>query len=349
MAINIDPNGTYFFPSELDTITFSGLTEDAPVSVNWEGGGFTTILTPGVDGKACLEDFGSLLRDIATDNHAHAVTIVCAQESFTEMVLPCRVELGLDAVSFARQHFLTLCGGRKTTIAGAQEFLTFFDDREQRDRLTVQQVWWDPIRCILKRVTLEEGVDYGDNRLEIREWAPGYVQAELSPFLFRGPDPNDVLIQMTAEAGVRTMEYKVHMERDCEAVSLVFRNAFGQWDSFHFLGTTSTAVKPTRNSANVAGRTINYLVKSIPEYTSLTDGFFPEEDELLEDLCASTEVFRDTVDGAKVTIIDNDCSTSNDRYKSEPVKVTWRYASNARHSDLQSVGTFDETFDKTFC
>lgn len=332
------------FPHEYDAIEF---TADAAATISLYcvdtdlGASFS--LTP-VDGHIRLEDVASLLRDLT----GGGLNAFCelrwegGAQGFT--LLPCRLDLEQTAAEWCPANFLGLRREVKRTYPGATERLTFYDDTTDPDTFAVRAVWANPSTGEVRTTEL------GPQDIPTATDADGvYYTATVSPELLRAPAAGYVLHSYTVTAGRRTASFEVVHVLDADPVTLAYENCFGAPDTFHFLGTTQEVVKPTRSSAQFAGRMRNYLVRSAPEYTSQTGLLRPDDLASLEDLCAATTVTYGDRSGPEICLTDNDYKISNDRYEGQTASVTWRYAGRSRHyAGRKHAGTFDNTFDKTF-
>lgn len=332
------------FPHEYDAIEFTADTA-ATISLYCVDTdlGASFSLTP-VDGHIRLEDVASLLRDLT----GGGLNAFCelrwegGAQGFT--LLPCRLDLEQTAATFCAANFLCLRREAKRTYPAAVEYITFYDDTQDPGAFAVRTLWVDPSTGEVRTVDVDPK--------DIHTWSDAdhvYLTADMSPSEFRAPADGFVLHSYTVTAGRRTASFEVVHVLDADPVTLVYENCFGVADTFHFLGTTQEVVKPTRSSAQFAGRMRNYLVRSAPEYTSQTGLLRPDDLASLEDLCAATTVTYGDRHGPEICLTDNDYKISNDRYEGQTASVTWRYAGRSRHyAGRKHAGTFDNTFDNTF-
>lgn len=334
----------YCFPHELRTLRFSA-TEDCEIKISCNGQEVLFTLTPDAGGIVSLDEFDGLLRDLA-DNNPQQCTIEWNEgASISFLIIPCSIGLSHGAVDFCKRSFLTLQTGTKHTYLGAQEYLCFFDNSSSRPLFALSLLWINKVSGKTKSQFFLESAG-----LSVKEAGNGYFVLAFSTSQFKPPSEGYVLHTITATAGKeRTQAFRVMPAIDADPVTLVFRNCFGQMESFHFFGITTEELKPTRSSASFQGTTRNYLVESVPEYTSITGTLRGGDLAPFEDLCSSTLVFLSAADGDEVCITDNELSISNNRYEPQKGSVKWRYARDGRRFTLSTPKrTFDNTFDASF-
>lgn len=334
----------YCFPHELRTLRFSA-TEDCEIKISCNGQEVLFTLTPDADGNVTIDEFDGLLRDLA-DHVPQRCTIEWNEEaSISFLLLPCSICLSNKAAVVCKNSFLTLQTGEKHTYLGAQEYICFFDNSESRPFFALSLLWVNKRSGKTKSQFFLETAG-----LSVTDKGNGYFVLAFSTSQFEPPSEGYILHTITATAGKeRTQVFRVMPAIDADPVTLVFRNCFGQIESFHFFGNTTEELKPTRSSASFQGTTRNYLVESAPEYTSVTAPLRPVDIAPFEDLCSSTLVYLSADNGDEVCITDNEFSVSNNRYEPQRGSVKWRYATNSRHFVLSTPKrTFDSTFDTTF-
>ena len=334
----------YCFPHELRTLRFSA-TEDCEIKISCNGQEILFTLTPDADGNVTIDEFDGLLRDLA-DHVPQRCTIEWNEEaSISFLLLPCSICLSNKAAVVCKNSFLTLQTGEKHTYLGAQEYICFFDNSESRPFFALSLLW------VNKRSGKTKSQFYLETAgLSVTDKGNGYFVLAFSTSQFEPPSEGYILHTITATAGKeRTQVFRVMPAIDADPVTLVFRNCFGQIESFHFFGNTTEELKPTRSSASFQGTTRNYLVESVPEYTSVTAPLRPVDIAPFEDLCSSTLVYLSADEGDEVCITDNELSISNNRYEPQKGSVKWRFARDGRRFTLSTPKrTFDNTFDASF-
>lgn len=334
----------YCFPHELRTLRLSS-TEYCEIKISCNGQEVLFTLTPDADGYVTLNEFDGLLRDLA-DHVPQLCTIEWNEgASISFLLLPCSICLSNKAAVVCKNSFLTLQTGEKHTYLGAQEYICFFDNSESRPFFALSLLWVNKKSGKTKSQLILE-----TSGLSVTDKGNGYFVLAFSTSQFEPPSEGYILHTITATAGKeRTQVFRVMPAIDADPVTLVFRNCFGQIESFHFLGITTEELKPTRSSASFQGTTRNYLVESVPEYTSVTAPLRPVDIAPFEDLCSSTLVYLSADEGEEICITDNELSLSNNRYEPQRGSIKWRYAANSRHFVLSTPKrTFDRTFDTSF-
>ena len=334
----------YCFPHELRTLRLSS-AEDCEIKITCNGQEVLFTLTPDADGNVTIDEFDGLLRDLA-DHVPQRCTIEWNEEaSISFLLLPCSICLSNKAAVVCKNSFLTLQTGEKHTYLGAQEYICFFDNSESRPFFALSLLWVNKRSGKTKSQFFLETAG-----LSVTDKGNGYFVLAFSTSQFEPPSEGYILHTITATAGKeRTQVFRVMPAIDADPVTLVFRNCFGQIESFHFFGNTTEELKPTRSSASFQGTTRNYLVESVPEYTSITGTLRGGDIAPFEDLCSSTQVFLSAADGDEVCITDNELSISNNRYEPQKGSVKWRFARDGRRFTLSTPKrTFDNKFDASF-
>ena len=334
----------YCFPHELRTLRLTS-AEDCEIKITCNGQEVLFTLTPDADGNVTIDEFDGLLRDLA-DHVPQRCTIEWNEEaSISFLLLPCSICLSNKAAVVCKKSFLTLQTGEKHTYLGAQEYICFFDNSESRPFFALSLLW------VNKRSGKTKSQFYLETAgLSVTDKGNGYFVLAFSTSQFEPPSEGYILHTITATAGKeRTQVFRVMPAIDGGPVTLVYRNCFGQMESLHFFGITTEELKPTRSSASFQGTTRNYLVESVPEYTSITGTLRDGDIAPFEDLCSSTLVFLSAADGDEVCITDNELSISNNRYEPQKGSVKWRFARDGRRFTLSTPKrTFDNTFDASF-
>ena len=335
----------YGFPGDFDTIRFQEVAAPMTFRVACEDAAIDLLLSP--DEKQCVvvEDFAPVLRDFTADGMPRVCTLTWdgGQQAFT--VLPCRCDVDDPAADFCALHFLTPQGITKRTYRGALELLTLFSpDGEERPAFSVSLTWWNEENGSFLNTTMTEG-EVGS----ASEVAQGLWQIDVSPQRFAIPKEGYTLHSYAVCAGRRELKYVLSPSMDAVPLTLVFKNAFGQFDTFHLFGNVQKEMKPTRSSATFSGKFRNYLVKAVPEFTAQTGILRQEDEALFADLCSATEVRLRSIDGPEVVIVDNDMKILNDAYEPQQGSISFRYA--GRGAVLHRTApfrTFDDTFDETY-
>lgn len=334
----------YGFPHEYNSIRLSGSGLEK-VELKSNGAAIGTFnLYPGADGVLELDDFAALLRDLISDFEPRSFTLSWSGGQKSFLVLPCAIDLTTTAAEFCQRHFLTLCRGSRTTWERAVEYVTMYAHPPLGDRDTFEMtlVWANPHTGETEPVTLME------DDLSVTELLPGMYRLAFCPRDFTPPAPDLYLLSIVVTAGKRVQRFLLRPTMD-QPASVVFRGAMGQFESFHFFGSRQLELKPTRSTASFAGRTRNYQVKAVPEFTLTTGVLRPTESPLFEDLCASTLCYLGALGGPELTITDNELKLTGDAYEAETATCTFRHAGRTQlYAPTEPANTFDDTFDNSF-
>lgn len=345
MAKLSSPIPEYGFPGEFDTIRFQEVASPMTFRVACEDAAIDLLLSP--DEKQCVtvEDFAPVLRDFTADGMPRVCTLTWDGGTKAFTILPCRCDVEDPAADFCALHFLTPQGKTKRTYRGALELLTLFSpDGEERPAFSVSLCWWNEGEGSFKNTTMKE--EEVGSALEI---AQGLWQIDVSPQRFAIPQEGYALHSYAVSAGRREKKYVLSPSLDAVPLTLVFKNAFGLFDTFHLFGNVQKELKPTRSSATFSGKFRNFLVKAVPEFTAQTGILRQEDEALFADLCSATEVRLRSIDGPEVVIVDNDLKILNDAYEPQQGSISFRYT--GRGAVLHRTApfrTFDDTFDATY-
>ena len=328
------------FPHDFDTIT---LTASAPTTITMKGEGVETkmTLTPEGDGVIALQGFSAILRDLTSDGKARTFTLSVGSQNYSFKVLPCKIDLAVSTADFIARHFLTLQRGEKVTYAGATEVLTFCNAEDTPEIPTVQALFyntdtnnpWTGTYTDVLNTTAQDGFF----RLEFN----------VGDFISRS---NGLLLHsILVKVGAREARYTIAPTMGRRPTTIIYKNAFGQDDTFHFFGTTLTELKPTRSSASFSGKARNYKVSSIPEYRLTTGTLRPESFDAFNDVCSAELAYLDVNGRPEICITENELKISDDLHEAQQGTITFRFAQGVRLYDPNDpVRTFDATFDKTF-
>ena len=334
----------YGFPGEFDTIRFQEVGGPMTFRVSCDDAAIDLLLSP--DEKQCVvvEDFAPVLRDLTADGMPRVCTLTWDGGTQAFTVLPCRCDVDDPAADFCALHFLTPQGRTKRTYRGAQEWLTLFSPGEERTAFSVSLTWLDEENGSFIDTTMKEEEVGG-----VVEVAQGLWQIDVSPQRFAIPQEGYALHSYAVCAGRREKKYVLSHSLDAVPLTLVFKNSFGLFDTFHLFGNVQKELKPTRSSATFSGKFRNYLVKAVPEFTAQTGILRQEDEALFADLCSATEVRLRSIDGPEVVIVDNDLKIINDAYEPQQGSIAFRYT--GRGAILHRTApfrTFDDTFDETY-
>lgn len=329
------------FPHEFDTITLSA---SAPTAITLKGEGVETkmTLTPDGDGVVALHGFAAILRDLTSDGKARTFTISVGSANYHFNVLPCKIDLAVSTADFIARHFLTLQRGEKVTYDGATEVLTFCNAYGMPEEPTVQALFYNPD-------TNKPWTGTYTDVLKTSATGDGFFRIEFNVGDFI-PRSNGLLLHsILVKVGAREARYTIAPTMGRRPTTIIYKNAFGQDDTFHFFGTTLTELKPTRSSASFSGNARNYKVSSIPEYRLTTGTLRPESFDAFNDVCSAALAYLDVNGRPEICITENELKISDDLHEAQQGTLTFRFSQGVMLYDPNDpVRTFDETFDKTF-
>ena len=329
------------FPHDFDTIT---LTASAPTAITLRGEGVETkmTLTPDGDGVVALHGFAAILRDLTSDGKPRTFTLSVGSQNYSFKVLPCKIDLAVSTADFIARHFLTLQRGEKVTYDGATEILTFCNVADTPETPTVQALFYNS-------ETNKPWTGTFNNVLETDILGNGFVRLEFNVADIV-PSSNVLLLHtITVKVGAREARYTIAPTIGRRPTTIIYKNAFGQDDTFHFFGTTLTELKPERSSASFSGKARNYRVSSVPEYRLTTGILRPESFDAFKDVCSAKVAYLDVHGRPELCITENELKISDDLHEAQQGTLTFRFSQGVRLYDPNDpVRTFDETFDKTF-
>ena len=328
------------FPHDYDTITLSA---SAPTAITLRGEGVETkmTLTPDGDGVVALHGFAAILRDLTSDGKARTFTISVGSQNYSFKVLPCKIDLAVSTADFIARHFLTLQRWEKVTYDGATEILTFCNAYDMPEDLSVQALFYNPD-------TNKPWTGTYTDVLKLTS-QDGFFRMEFNVADFISRSNGLLLHSITVKVGAREARYTIAPNMDRRPTTLIYKNAFGQDDTFHFFGTAQTELKPDRSSASFSGKTRNYKVSSIPEYRLTTGTLRPESFDAFKDVCSADVAYLDADGRPEVCITENELKLSDDLHEAQQGTLTFRFSQGVRLYDPNDpVRTFDATFDKTF-
>ena len=342
---------TIAHPYQLDTFTITELTADTPITIRL---GTTTILqatlTPDPSGTITFTDMGRYISERATELaidtfDALPLTITAATTQLANITLfPCRDRLTATCQDIIAANFLTpaVAGPKLIPLDAQQELLTWYVHQPDDIRLEAIAQWVDYTthqRCEQRQyIHPSRGTDH-------------VKQADVAPHLLEPPTIPGTwhLITYQVTLGPRLITYTIAPDGypSTTPITLTFRNIFGHLDTFYLYGTRTTQIKPTYTSALVNGHTLNYQIDSNPTYQVHT-GHMPQGTyALFRDLITSPHIYD--ADGTPITITEVEVKPTNDPTDTLTATITYRQAPESGiNTALQSISTFDQTFDNSF-
>lgn len=329
------------FPNDYDSISLSA---SAPTAITLKGEGVETkmTLTPDGSGVVALHGFAAILRDLTSDGKARTFTISVGSQNYSFKVLPCKIDLAVSTADFIARHFLTLQRGEKVTYDGATEILTFCNADDTPETPTVQALFYNTD-------TNKPWMGTYADVLKTSTTVDGFFRLEFNVADFISRSNGLLLHSILVKVGAREARYTIAPTMGRRPTTIIYKNAFGQDDTFHFFGTTLTELKPTRSSASFSGKDRNYNVSSIPEYRLTTGTLRPESFHAFEDVCSAEVAYLDVKGRPEICITENELKISDDLHEAQQGTLTFRFAQGVRIYDPNDpVRTFDKTFDDTF-
>ena len=328
------------FPHDYDTITLSA---SAPTAITLKGESVETkmTMTPDGAGVVALYGFADILRDLTADGKARTFTISFGSQNYSFKVLPCKIDLAVSTADFIARHFLTLQRGEKVTYAGATEVLTFCNAEDTPEIPTVQALFYNP----------DTNKPWTGTYTDVLKTSAqdGFFRLDFNVGDFISRSNGLLLHSILVKVGAREARYTIAPTMGRRPTTIIYKNAFGQDDTFHFFGTTLTELKPTRSSASFSGKARNYKVSSIPEYRLTTGTLRPESFDAFNDVCSAELAYLDVNGRPEICITENELKISDDLHEAQQGTITFRFAQGVRLYDPNDpVRTFDATFDKTF-
>ena len=328
------------FPHDYDTISLSA---SAPTAITLRGEGVETkmTLTPVVDGVVALHGFAAILRDLTSDGKARTFTLSVGSQNYSFNVFPCKIDLAVSTAAFIARHFLTLQRGEKVTYDGATEVLTFCNADDTPETPTVQALFYNP----------DTNKPWTGTYTDVLKTTSqdGFFRLEFNVGDFIARSNGLLLHSITVKVGAREACYTIAPTMGRRPTTIIYKNAFGQDDTFHFFGTTLAELKPTRSSASFYGKARNYKVTSIPEYRMTTGTLRHESFHAFEDVCSSELAYLDVKGRPEICITENELKISDDLHEAQQGTLTFRFSHGVcLYNPNDLVRTFDETFDKTF-
>lgn len=328
------------FPHDYDTIS---ITASAATTITLRGEGVETkmTLTPDGAGVVALQGFAAILRDLTSDGKARTFTLSVGSQNYSFKVLPCKIDLAVSTADFIARHFLTLQRGEKVTYDGATEVLTFCNADDTPETPTVQALFYNP----------ETNKPWTGTYTDVLKTTAqdGFFRLEFNVADFISRSNGLLLHSIIVKVWAREARYTIAPTMGRRPTTILYKNAFGQDDTFHFFGTTLTELKPTRSSASFSGKARNYKVSSIPEYSLTTGTLRPESFHAFNDVCSAELAYLDVKGRPEICIMENELKISDDLHEAQQGTLTFRFAQGVRLYDpIDPVRTFDATFDKTF-
>lgn len=317
------------FICEAESMTFS--VHDAEEMI------FAQTYYPDEGHKVVIYDLDKLLE-------AH-IDGVCATFSFrldgtvlrTVTVFVCRTAVTERAQTFCPDFFFTAAIGERDTAPGRHEMLTYYNDPVTPVRVECTYMGADG-KVSVKNVSLPPA-------------SRGIAEINVSPDRF-GDAAAGRLLSYIVRVGQRKAAYRVLPSAPEADPALIFRNAFGCWETIYLTGARQTAPAYTRSTALIEGESRVYDIAETMSYKAHTGPLRPGMVPVALDLARAKEVYLLTKDGGlgdALTVTDADVKHTNEDNAIPDFEITYRRSSrrSAMLAAPRPPRLFDDTFDDT--
>ena len=335
--INLSNIGTYAFSSELDVLQ---VTTAAAINVTITHGSsvvLSSTYTP-VNGVVTIYHLNKLLAPLITDVVAD-FTFSDGTTSKTVHVVRAGVLVNEAADTFLPSFFLSTVMTERDTMSGRHECVSFIATGQ------------DAVEVVAICTYVDGSTVNTATKSVAAELAAGELHTvDVSPDQFVD-STHGTLVSYVVVAGERKMRYRVRPAATSE-VAMIFRNAFGAWETIYLPGSRATEPEYTRETANVNGKLTLYNLDETMQWVSHSGILRPGGVTLAHDLARSKDVFL--LDGATagdaIVITAVDVKTTGDWDENADFTFTWRRATNltAMLEAQRPPKLFDDTFDETY-
>lgn len=335
MASIITTIPAYVFAWEVDTLKISAEQDTAVrVEVNNDVV-FDETLTPDSSGTIVIYNLADLINDsrwafIARDSVTLSFSVDGTQTHAARLV-PCRANIGVPAVTFYKENFLTLTTSLYKRIPlDAEEQLMWLemDDETGSENIKVRATWFRQTDYAVERTS-----EY----LTIGGTQEDFAYADVSPSKLTAPIvPDDWrLVEYVVRVNGREQYYRIAMDglSNQGVTRLQFSGNFGETETFYFFGALEKEMKPDYSAAIINGRQQNYLVEAQPTWTAGTGPMGRAEMLLFEDLCTATDV-KDLGTGRAVTITEVSYKPTNAWADTPTASLSWQ---DQKRGNVQNV------------
>ena len=335
----------YFSSSVPDQVfALSGARAVVVISVDGDEVYHETLSPSG--GVVRISDMSSMLEPYARRRLVVSVNVTVSELSSSAAVSDTytadfdvvfsRADVGMDADSFCRAHFLSILLGPKVTSLGRLEYLHYLGS----DAATCRATYDDGTEA-----TFTPTVSGGNNRYTTLDVSPShYVVA------------GKTLLSYVISAGSRAQRYDLDLSvPDCAPI-LLFDNSFGVQELLYCTGTHKVSPEYKRQSARINGLLRNYDIEETRSFHADTGILTTAMANWADDLFRSREVYlvnifngTPTV-GKEVVITDSKSEYDNDDETMPRFTFSYQYSQRIHNVlTLQRAGRiFDNTFDHTF-
>lgn len=301
---------------------------------------------PNEDNEIELDDLGGYINDHMDGDPMLLELYVNHTKVASSIVLPSRVPIDIGAEEYCQRYFLDMNNkmiSSKVTYADAHERLSvYLPLGAEKSRPSIAISYFDDTKEYSKVVVLDElslspSLTYGK-----------IVTFDVSPAMVNKYVPAGCQLKFyTVRLGKRSQSYVPYQDMTiAEPMSIVYKNNFGQIDTYHFFGAVAKEFKPSYSAIRVKGKKQNYYVDAAPTWTAYNREWL--EPGLFEDLAVSKQLWRQS-DMTQLVI--TECDMKDGGSQTESVTVSLSFQESIRQykwRPRREVRTFDDTFDTTF-
>lgn len=336
------------FASELDVLTFSGVSRPLSLVVSDQSG--RTLLentyTPDADRRVTVYGLDSLLNEATEESPVARIRIeangeaIGAAPSGLITIIHATVAVGEPAATFLPDFWLTAGAGAARsgvmpTLPGRLEYLTGY--------------FPEPERVTVISTILEPDGTLSEERRE--RSVSGLVTFDASPVAPEGDGRR--LLEYDVVAGGRRASYRVLAHAPGHTRGFLFRNCFGVMETIYCTGLTETKHAIESSWAFIDGRACRYSVSEVEQQTVSTGPLTAAATAVAIDFARSKEVYELVAGldpGRPMLILESEPVVSNSRSALSSISVTLRpaSASGTMLCPVRPVRIFDPTFDSTY-
>lgn len=294
---------------------------------------FANTYTPNANGYVYIYDLHKLLDEAIDQAHA-SFTFKVGQTSKDVTVIRCNTLVDIPASDFINKYFLSPLMATRRTSRYRKECLSLIADTSTSIDAFVTYYKNGSLNTITKHL----------------DDVTGFATIDASPSRFFNEQEGQ-LVSYRITAGPRSQDFDV-VTYNPDAVSVIYRNSFHVFDTFHFNGLIATEFEHTRSNAVVGGQLVNYDIKQTKLFKANT-GVIPFGMEVLPyEVCRSMELYllEDDSFGDEIVITDAEIKSDNAPDTINDFTITYRRANSftTKIKTPKAVKLFDSTFDGTF-
>lgn len=340
-AAQVTPLRALMFTSELKTLSYKITTSSARFALLRNGQNpavvFTQVYTAGYNGIVTVYDLDKILEyaiDGAFDSFSIQIDSVALGSSIT--VFRCHSNPGIPATEFLKDRFLTSCTGIRDTCPGRHELLNaYITDAE-------------PVSAVctyLSAGTLT-------SKIVQLSTASDFLQLDVSPAKFVSATDGR-LVAYEIVSGRRKARFRVSQTLPAADPEVIFLNAFGVWETFHFTGKKETKADYSRSQAMMRCQLTPYVIEEKVSFKAQTGAVMKGVLPMVYDIGRSPQIHLLRSDGSAgelIVITDSDLKHSNLDDEISDVSITYCYADHSltRIEMARAPRIFDNTFDDTY-